>query len=571
MSVTQSPLRLIHNGDMVVGMTDKKTVQSMQGYFDQTTLSAFYQQDPDKYNLGLIKLWGQQSKKTYPIYQQMMEKKAFLEVNGADGAFEYEIAIKDSGKCQTIRDYSFQENAGIDNSIFRIALNKRYAPGVKLTDDMFFGEQFYVTDEEETRQIPGGWDLPVKLLTNDREATYDTSKLVSGIQFFKIGHTVFGEYGTNYENIDLIDTPTTMKCRFQLGNMSGAETFMTGRAGMKNFSGAASWTKDYLDTLEGEAESMGEYAFVTQASNVQTEGGKVKFKNLKSLHLGNTLQLLLHREHQKSVATEVLFQKAGTITGTNSVQRVNEGLFHQMRRGHLIQYGRPMGITRAHIMEAVNYVFRVNDIPEEERFVEFSVGQFAKLNIYQIFEKEINAQAAQIARFMGADFQLPNKVVTGSNNMELSWGAVRFVEVYLTGIGNVRVKHDPSLDSYPGADRLAKGFHGQGHAHTTYSMVIWDVADQKYSNNNTLPKGAKLMEGGDAGANMYIVKPEAGLTFWGSENGRYSMESNSGIISSSKYQTQGFWIYSMCSSWIKDLSRFVIIELDPKYRSGVNY
>jgi hypothetical protein len=102
-------------------------------------------------------------------------------------------------------------------------------------------------------------------------------------------------------------------------------------------------------------------------------------------------------------------------------------------------------------------------------------------------------------------------------------------------------------------------------------MVIWDVADQKYSNNNTLPKGAKLMEGGDAGANMYIVKPEAGLTFWGSENGRYSMESNSGIISSSKYQTQGFWIYSMCAAWIKDLSRFVIIELDPKYRSGVNY
>jgi len=571
MSVTQSPLRLIHNGDMVVGMTDRKTVQSMQGYFDQTTLSAFYDQDRDKYNLGLIKLWGQQSKKTYPIYQQLMEKKAFLEVNGADGAFEYDIAIKDSGKCQTIRDMSTQENAGIDNSIFYIALNKRYAPGVKLTDDLMYGEQFYVTDEEETRQIPGGWELPVKLLTSDREATYDTSKLVSGIQFFKVGHTVFGEYGTNYENVDMIDTPTTMKCRFQLGNMSGAESFMTSRAGMKNFSGAATWTKDYLDTLEAEAENMGEFAFVTQATNVSVDGGKVKFKNLKSLHLGNTIQLLLHREHQKSVSTELLFQQAGTITGTNSVQRVNEGLFRQMRRGKLIQYGRPMGITRAHIMDAVNYVFRVNDIPEEERFVEFSVGQFAKLNIYEIFKEEINAQSAQVARFMGADFQLPNKVVTGSNNMELSWGAIRFVEVYLTGIGNVRVKHDISLDSYPGADRLSKGFHGQGHAHTTYSMVIWDVADQKYSNNNKLPQGAKLMEGADAGANMYIVKPEAGMTFWGSENGRYSMESNSGITSSSKYQTQGFWIYSMCAAWIKDLSRFVIIELDPKYRSGVNY
>ena len=571
MSVTQSPIKMIHNGDLVIGMTNKKTVQSMGGYFDTTTLSSFYEQDPDKYNLGLMKLWGQQAKTSYPIYQALMEKKAMLNVNGADGSFTYEIAIKDSGKCMTIRDYSTTyPNAGLDGSNFRIALNKRYAPGVKLTVDLMYGEhQLIVTDEEPIRQIPGGWDMPVKLTDADREASYDTSLLVSGIQYLQVGHSVFGEYGTNYENFDLMDTPTTMKCMFQLGNMSGAESYMTGRAGMKSFSGASSRAKEYLSELESEANEYGEFSFITEATNVtKGENGKVGFKK-GSLHLGSTIQMLLHKKHQKSVATELLFQKAGTVQGTNGITKLNEGIFHQIRRGKLIQYGRPMGITRAHIMEAVQYIFRVSDLAEELRFVEFSVGTYAKQNMYEIFKDEINAQMPQIERWLGADALIKN-VVTGADNLNLALKPVRFVECYLQGIGQVRIKHDPALDHYPGADRFQSGMHQGGLAHTAYSMVVWDVADQKYSNNKTLPQGATLVEGADAGANMYIVKPEQAMTYWGSENGRYSMESNANIVSSSKFQTQGFWIYSICASWVADLSRYVIIELDPSYRNGLN-
>ena len=571
MSVTQSPIKMIHNGDLVIGMTNKKTVQSMGGYFDTTTLSSFYEQDPDKYNLGLMKLWGQQAKTSYPIYQALMEKKAMLNVNGADGSFTYEIAIKDSGKCMTIRDYSTTfPNAGLDGSNFRIALNKRYAPGVKLTVDLMYGEhQLIVTDEEPIRQIPGGWDMPVKLTDADREASYDTSLLVSGIQYFQVGHSVFGEYGTNYENFDLMDTPTTMKCMFQLGNMSGAESYMTGRAGMKSFSGASSRAKEYLSELESEANEYGEFSFITEATNVtKGENGKVGFKK-GSLHLGSTIQMLLHKKHQKSVATELLFQKAGTVQGTNGITKLNEGIFHQIRRGKLIQYGRPMGITRAHIMEAVQYIFRVSELPEEMRFVEFSVGQQAKQNMFDIFKDEITAQMSGIERWLGSDALVKN-VVTGADNLSLELNPIRFVQVYLHGIGKVRIKHDPALDHYPGADRFQSGMHQGGLAHTTYSMVVWDVADQKYSNNKTLPQGATLVEGADAGANMYIVKPEQAMTYWGSENGRYSMESNANIVSSSKFQTQGFWIYSICASWVADLSRYVIIELDPSYRNGLN-
>lgn len=568
MSVTQNPLRSLYNGDQIVNFKTKKEVQSISGYQDMASMSSWYKQDPDKYNLGLITLWGQQATTSYPMYKELLAKKAMMEVNGDNGTFTYEIAIKESGKCVTVRDTSNQEYAGIDNSNFKIVLNKRYAPGVVLSTHLMYGEQIIVTDEEEIRQTAEGFEHTVKLTSNDKRASYDQNLLVKGIEYIKVSHNIFGEYGTNYENVDLIDTPTTMKCMFQLGNMSGAEAYVTGKADRQSFSGAATATKDYLDDLMGEMDRRGEYAILTDVANIGAGG---KPKSIRDMRIGSTMQLLVHREHHKSVSSQLLFQKAGTYRGSNGVTKMNEGIWHQIRRGKLIQYGRPMGITRAHLKEAIEYVYRNNHtLADVDRYIQFSGGKFAVENIYQIFKDEINAQVKLEAEYLGADRILPKSPVSGSSLTELTKAPVRFTQVFIQGVGNITVKHDPSLDSYPGADRFQKGFHQNGFAHTAYSLVIWDVADQAYSNNKKLPQGAKLVEGGDAGANMYIVKPEGAMTTWGSENGRYDNMSSSDIVSSNKYQMQSFWIYSLCAAWVKDLTRYVIIELQPSARKGFN-
>jgi hypothetical protein len=62
--------------------------------------------------------------------------------------------------------------------------------------------------------------------------------------------------------------------------------------------------------------------------------------------------------------------------------------------------------------------------------------------------------------------------------------------------------------------------HNNNRAHTIYSLVIWDVADS-YSNNKVMPKGASVIEGGNE-TSIYLVKPEGEMTYWGSDNGRYS-------------------------------------------------
>ena len=68
------------------------------------------------------------------------------------------------------------------------------------------------------------------------------------------------------------------------------------------------------------------------------------------------MEFLTMRELERITAQKLLFGRAGTIRSTNGVTRLNEGLWHQLRRGKIIQYGRAGGITRNHLKEAAEYV-----------------------------------------------------------------------------------------------------------------------------------------------------------------------------------------------------------------------
>jgi len=64
------------------------------------------------------------------------------------------------------------------------------------------------------------------------------------------------------------------------------------------------------------------------------------------------------------------------------------------------------------------------------------------------------------------------------------------------------------------------------------------------------------------------VKPEGEFMFWGTERGRYSSDKASDIVSSSKYMMQSFWAYNNCALWVKQVDKFVMIELTKNQRKG---
>jgi hypothetical protein len=577
MSVTQLPPSMLYNGDMIIARTDSKTIESVGNHYDTNSLKAMYNQDTEAHNLGLIMLRGQGVTASFPIYSGLLQDKKMLELEGNNNFVDYEIAIKDSGKCVTIRDTSAEyPYAGLDETIFRVVLNKKYEPGDFLAPSLYRSKvQIMVDDKggEEVKQVVGGWSHPCIYMTQDRKAFFDPQYLRAGRQFFKVSQSTGGEYGTRYGGVNFGNGGSTMKIRFQLNNQAGHEFSMTGKAMRGQLSGAVSEMES--GAFAREIEEYGEFGMITKASNLDfTKGGNPTFKKGSKIAVTSMFPIYLHREHHKIVAKQVLFQDAATFRGQNGseIVKLNEGIYKQMRRGKVISYGRPMGMTRADVADAVEYVFIGNNIPTEDRKITFSCGKHVIQNFYQIFKDEINSQNAGIQNLLGADRLLSKSPVSGSDLMNLSYDGVRFTSVNIQGVGHVTVKHDPSLDYRPGEDRFVSGMHSEGLAYTTYSAVIWDTESKAHSNTKQLVSGATLVDGGDNRANMYLVKPKGAMTTFGSEWGRAGTEERgyTDLVSSSRTQMGSWWIYSSVAGLVLDKSRFCIIELDESVEAGFN-
>lgn len=570
-SVTQQNIPYIQNADNVIMFTDKKSVTSVQGVIDLPSLYSFYKEDPDKNHRGLMQLWGQQSVRKYgnSILRDLLLNKDVLEVNGWDGGFTYDLPINDFKGCYVTRDTSSQAYPGIDGGTFKLVLNKAYTTGDRLSYDKMNGQEIIVSGEEPVVAVAEGFEHTVTLVDNDKNTYFIPSYLAKGTQFFKVGHAIMGERGTNFSNFDLPDTVGSMRCEFRLGAFSGVEAYMTGMASEKKFSGGDAKSQQYLKMLQDEFQGN-EYAILAPLK--MGAGGK-KVPNMAAASLGATMEFLTMRELERITSERLMWGRAGQVKNVNgTIVRLNEGLWHQLRRGKVDTYARPGGITKAHIKSLAEYIFRANPYKQDvERRLKLKCGKFAYANILEIFSEEVNFQNAGLKTkgFLGDVNQIPSPV-KGNDLFNLEYQAVRFTKVFLPGIGNVEIEEDTSLNMVEGIDRFAGGMHPEGYSHTAYSVVVYDVDSQEYSNNKELPKGATLMEGGNSKANIHLVKPQGENVYWGSTNGRYDYRKAGDIISSAKQIGQEYWAYQICDIHVDDVTRFAMLELDPAAKKGFN-
>src|SRR5690606_2263915 len=240
----------------------------------------------------------------------------------------------------------------------------------------------------------------VTLNTNNRETFSPSYLLGKGISYFVTGHGI-AEYGTEFAKVRMPKYVGSETIEFRLVSIRGAESFVTGKADSINLGGAIAQSKDYQDKLMQEADRLGELMVMM---DLDKSGRPIK----GTQRIGATMQYLVFRELDRLTANSLLFQRAATVRTTNGNIRYNEGLWHQLRRGKIITYGRPGGITREHIKEAVSYVFRQNpEKPTIERRIRFKCGTEAYNNVLEIFDEEVNHQLARISALTGSDRLLP--------------------------------------------------------------------------------------------------------------------------------------------------------------------
>lgn len=561
MNTTINGLPTTYNGDKVIKFTSSKMVKQ-RGWMDRATMSSWYEEDPEKNYFGLVDLFTNFAGVRIPMMKGLLDRKAVLNVNGLDGSFRYGIPVYKNTCAVTMADTSEDfEQPGIDGSFFTIALSKAYMPGEKVTYSLAFGEQVIVSEDHQVIQEGEYFLHTVQLIGNDPRAFFPKDKLKSGIEYYKVGQSI-GENSTQFGNFELEGASSTMECEFVLGNHRGFESTISMYANEKSFSGAATTTKQMWNTLIDKAAMYADennepydmfYIGKRDKATGKTMGSTMKF--------GSIMEYLTILENIKAEATELIFQKGGIIKTVNGFKRMNEGAFHQFRRGRRFEYTRPGGINKDLIQQVVAYVFAGRkDLLPHQRRIKFRAGTGAYNNMASLFRTEFNIQINQLSPLMGTDRVIPNPV-TGTNS-GLTLNPVIVSEVYIPEIGMVAIEHDPSLDYEAGSDRFTRGFVGQGFSKGSYSMVIYDASSDEYSNaRQNLPQGTTLIDGGSKTANMYYVKPEGDAMWWGYENGRYSTKTASDIVSTGKHMSSTFFVHSASACWVKDPSKYVIVEL----------
>lgn len=551
------------NSDTVIGFTSHKEMKT-QGWLDSSKVYTYLMdgENTHRKHLGMINLFNTTHNVSVPFMRDLFKNSAVLEV-GEGESITYDLPVNREAKQPvTMEDTSdYTDYPGIDGNVFKLILDYEFTKGDILTYDPIDGQQVMVSEEHEVERVGDNFLHYVTLQTQDKTAWFPKEKLEAGIQYMKVGHAL-AEYGTDYSGINLIKNPTgSITNEFILGSPRGVSTFYTGKAAKMKSPGLTAFADTMRDKVAQQLEYMGggrnDMFFIAKAD----KSGKGIVKG--SMHIGFTMEYLALMELAQMEAHSLLFARPATVQTSNGVKRVNEGVWHQLRRGKLITYSRPGGITLNHIHEAASYIFKNSTITPEQRVIRFKGGYFASQNILQLFREEAIAQLGALpAGMLGTDKQTKDPVFKGNLN-DLHMEAVAIRSVLFPGIGRVEIEHDPSLDYQPLSDRFSSGMYGEGMAWTSHSLVIWDATDPQYSNvESKLNGNAKVVEGGNSRANIYYVKPEGNHLTYGYEQGRMA---DAGVYenvqSSMKVMGREFWAHSHSAALVLDTTRFVMIEL----------
>lgn len=572
------------NGEEIISIVRGKKYASgsstFQGMLDRNEY--LFNEADNRYHLGMLSAWGMQGKESYPMITKLIERGSELKVNGFWGEFTYDKPFYEPKKglrtVASTRDEA-GDYPGIDESEFDIILSEKRYPGDILGTDLYGDEDQLVVISSEASEMAGeGWRTKVTLTSNAAAAFYNPSLLEANISYYVVNH-IDVEYTTQFTGVDLpTGAPTgTLRARFKLGGIRGVEGFVTGAADAMKAGLTA------VDGKDAEAErAMGvlrdKYANGDNSANTVIFGNREDIPNLRATSL---MEFLVERTLMKRTATSHIWQRQGQIKSSNgAITYLNEGLWHQIRRGKLITIPKVMGITKAHIAEAVQYVYRNNpSLPWEEREIVFEGGKLAEQNLLMLFQNEFQqqfhllSQSNMFSTLFGINGLLPDNLKTSLvggkslNELEIK-SLLRFVSVPLIGIaGKVTIRHNAALDYLSGNPIEHKSQLPNGYDWTSHSLIIWDVRDKAYSNNSKNIRGL-VEENVKIKDNLYLVRPEEGMVYKGYENGRWDRGKTSNIVSSSRVIGQGFWAFNSSAVWVPYPENIVMIELSKGARKS---
>lgn len=559
------------NGAPVTSMSvapirGEQMIKAQQGYLDASLLlTSFVDLDPMRNMIMLQNKWDEQvmKKTTFAssIYQRVVGSNAVMTVNGQDGGFKYKMAIETDNCFRTVEDTSDQSPdgyVGASGTSFRIVLNKKLAPNQTLSIDKAFSGLFLnVAETPEPAYVGNGYEHYVTLLGSeaDKNKVYPASLLNADIVYQVTSNSMIAELSEKLGIPHMPATTNYMESDFKLGSGQGAEHWFTGKADSYKLQSGYT-TADSGKYIQALANAGLDDTNLALIKATRADGSSV-------VSAADLMEILTINSFNERFNSSLMFMQAAKISSSKGIIEFNEGLWQQMRRGKIYTYNKKGNLTSTDLSQVRNYVYKYNTSRIDDTFLHLEAGTELSDNIERIIEKAGLSQISNIAPFLGNQALLPGKSpVTGSWDA-LVINPVKILKARVAGVGMLSVKRDSTLDYLDGnVDVRYRGVNPGGKDDTTYSGYIYDVQDQEFSSNGTLPEGTKSIQGENvAKHNVYLVRPERNPIVWGRQTGRYSSKKASEISASSNLMGEGFFIYGFGAMWMPDPSKFVTIEV----------
>ena len=197
MSVQRQNFPTHINGEEIIKIVQGKKYgtrsNTFQGMLDRNEY--LYNEEENRYHLGLLSSWGMQGKESYPMITKLLEKGSELLVEGFNGEFTYDKPFYDPK--QGMRTIASTVNEagdypGIDESSFDIILSEKCYPTEIIGTDPYGDEdQLYVISSEASELNGEGWRTTVTLTSTGAGKYYNPALLEAGISYFKINNASY--------------------------------------------------------------------------------------------------------------------------------------------------------------------------------------------------------------------------------------------------------------------------------------------------------------------------------------------------------------------------------------------
>lgn len=534
------------NDSTVIGISNKTSLEAQFGYVDSYMLKA-NDLEEDSLSLGLLNLFENSKIVNVPFISDALNNHNKIYVNGLGGSFTYDIAMEVES-CVVVQDVSDEDFPGIGGGVFTIKLSHPYSPSDILSYDPVDGVPVIVVEDSEVIDEGNGYLHEVKIAMEGDGIWFPKEKLVAGTEFQKLD-SLSGEHSNQFSAPDVVGLgENKVTLEYRLGDFRGVQVGWSAYSDIITLNGKKA---DMLsERISRTMKQAGGDYFVYAGMDRATGKPDMSTRRVQPLLEGLALAELM-----KMTATGIMFNRGNTVVGINGSKTVNEGLYHQLRRGHRFTYNNVHEL-RLYVQRAAEVIYHGTGIPVEQRKLSFKAGFNAHNLVREMFKQEFTANAP-----VHVDQEtLPVNILEGGDRYNLSFKSYAIGSAFLNGIGYVTVEHDPSLDYDKIGDYISRGYSA-GYGKRSWTLVMWDITDGMYSNvldSSVAPKGVEIDQRSTGNPNLYLVKPKDMPDFsYGTRNG---LGFEQGYNYSTNTLGKEYTCFSAMAGWIPDKGRVVIIE-----------